>query len=136
MDPETPPIICHVWTAARKHPKMIGVIGGHAMPFVSTYAQAGAFIGTLLALLVTRSRFWGHIVAGPLQIILVIGLPFAAWFAVRLWHPDDRSPTGYLGAAVNFMLRPRHGRRRGSAVHLPARGRAAGGKFFFSGSTS
>lgn len=131
MDAQPQGIVCHVYTKARRHPKVIGVIGGKVMPYVSTNAQLGAFIGTALFLLKFR-RLYGFLPI-PLQLIVIVGLPVGAWFAVRFWQPDDRSPLGFVAAGAAYLTRPRQGRRRGRAVRISARGRAAGGNFFFSG---
>lgn len=125
-------ILCHVYTRARKHPKLTGVIGGHVMPFVSTNTQLTVTIGSTL-LLLKLHRFWAFL-PPLLQLVLVVVVPVGAWFGVRHWQPDDRSPLRFTGAFLAYVLRPRGGRRNGRPVHINGRGVSAGGHFFFSGS--
>lgn len=127
---ETRPIICRVWTGARRHEMKTGSIGGQRIP-TSTDAQMVATPLTAGLLIATRG-YWDFL---PLvaQIVLFAAAPAAVWLALRFWHPDDRQPHTYLVAVGSYALRPRQGRCRGKAVHLRG-GRRAASPFFFSGS--
>lgn len=128
---ERPSITCVAYTKARRHPHVVGVIGGKVMPWPSTNTQLGAFIGTALFLLKFRS-IWGAFIPVVFQFILIVGLPCLAWWAVRYWHPDDRSPARYAVGVAAYALRPKQGRRNGRAIRL-GRARALPARFFCAG---
>jgi len=122
---ERPAITCAAYTQARRHPHVVGVIGGKVMPWPSTNTQLGAFIGVALFLLKTPPM-WGAILPIPLQLIFIIAAPCLAWWGVRYWHPDDRSPARYAAGIAVYAMRSKQGKVDGKALrlgqHRPVRG--------------
>jgi hypothetical protein len=131
---ERPSITCVAYTKARRHPHVVGVIGGKVMPWPSTNTQLGAFIGVALFLLKFRP-IWGAILPIPLQLITIISLPCLAWWGVRYWHPDDRSPARYAAGVAMYAMRPKGGRVNGKALRL-GRPRAVPALFFCAGASN
>lgn len=123
--------VCHTWTKARRHPKVVGVIGGKVMPWPSTNTQLMAFIVTAVVMLRTRAM-WGAVLPVPLQALLIGGAPIAAWWGARYWKPEDREPLRAIVGGANYAFRPRQGSRNGRPVRLGADVVTA--RFFCSGS--
>ncbi len=128
---ERPSITCVAYTKARKHPHVVGVIGGKVMPWPSTNTQLGAFIGVALLLLKFRG-LWGAFLPLPLQLIAIISLPCLAWWGVRYWHPDDRAPGRYAAGVAMYALRAKQGKVNGKSLRL-GHGRQVRALFFFAG---
>lgn len=122
---------CHAYTKARRHPKVIGVIGGKVMPWPSTTTQLGVFLATAIGLAKFRS-LWGAFLPMPLQAVLIMGLPCLAWWAVRYWRPEDREPMRAARGFANYAMRPRGGSRHGRQVRM-GRGTVVVGQFFLAG---
>jgi hypothetical protein len=120
---------CH--TTARRHQNVTGTMGGHVLPWTFTDVQLIVCPTILIGLLFFRSR-WGPYLPLPLQIIVVLGLPFAAYMGLRFWQPEDRSPLRYLLGVVSHTLAPTHGRVNGRTVRLGTT-TTVGGRFFCSG---
>lgn len=122
-------IICRTYTTARRHPKVVGVISGWRMPFPSTNAQLGVFLGTAILLVKTRP-LWGLVVPGFLQVLFMVGVPVAGWWAVRYWRPDGRDPLKASLGILTYLSRPRHGRHNGRATRAPRPILMRGGQVF------
>lgn len=129
MSDEPEGMTCRSYTHARRHPQVVGVIGGHVMPFPSTNAQLGAFICAAIVLLKTRF-LWATFIPTVGQIIIVVGLPVGAWWAVRFWHPEGREPFKAVIGGFNYALRPRLGSLDGRSVHRHRPYRPRGSVFY------
>ncbi len=125
-------IVCRSHTTSRRHPKVVGMIGGHAMPWPSTNTQLIVLIGTAIFLLKTRA-WWGMFLPGPLQLILLVGLPCLGWWAVRYWHPEGRGPGPAVIGGMNYVTRPKLGSIDGRAVSRRTSSVVGGGGCFYMG---
>lgn len=119
MSDSTPePVLLTTYTGARRYPKVVGVIMGWVSPWPSTAAQMGLMLGLAVALLWTRP-VWGAFVPAPLQVVIVIAVPIAGWWAVRFWKPEGREPAQALSGLVSYLSRPRLGVVNGQRVRPP-----------------
>lgn len=125
---DTEGIICRTYTAFRRHEKVVGVIAGNVMPATSTTTQMVVVLVSALLLVKTRG-VWGGFVPIPLQVLLVVGVPIAGWFAVKYWHPEGRSPGKAAIGALAYVSRPRLGSANGRALSRP-RGVVCSGRVF------
>lgn len=119
---------CRSYTRARRHPYVIGVIGGWVSPWPSTAAQLTAALGSAI-LLLRMHRFWGPIVPGFLDAVVLLGVPIYLWWAARYLTIEGRSPARALVGAANYLIRP----QQGSVDGRPYRTRSVvvdGGCFF------
>jgi hypothetical protein len=105
---EAPGMVCRAYTGARRHPKVVGVIGGHVMPFPSTNTQLGTFLGLAIALVKSRV-LWAAFTPIPVQFFVIVGLPCVGWWAVRYWHPEGREPFKAVVGGINYLVRPQRG---------------------------
>lgn len=118
-------VICRTYTHARRHPKVVGIIGGWRSPWPSTNAQMGVLLGTAIVLVKTRP-LWGLVVPAPLQFLIVVGLPIAGWWAVRFARVEGREPARAALGALNYATRPRGGSVDGRPA--PSRSRSSSGR--------
>lgn len=125
--------VYHCHTKARRHKNVTGTLpGGQVIPYTFTDTQLVVCAGLLVGLLAFR-RVWGPLLPLPLQIIVILGLPVAAYFGLRYWAPEDRSPLRYLLGVATHLTSPTHGRANGRAVRLGTT-TVVSGRFFCSGS--
>lgn len=122
--------VCRTYTSARRHPKVIGVIGGHRMPFPSTNTQLLVFIVSAIVLLKTRA-WWGIVMPVTVQFILCVGLPCLGWWAVRYWNPEGRAPFRAAVGAINYAFRPRRGSIEGRGLSQRTTSVVGGGGCFY-----
>lgn len=111
------PILLTTYTRARKYPKVVGVIMGWVSPWPSTAAQMAVLLGSAIGLLWTR-RVWGIVVPSFLQVVMVVGLPIAGWWAVRFWKPEQREPAQAMAGALSYFGRPRLGAVNGRRIRV------------------
>lgn len=123
------PIVCRNYTAARRHPNVVGVIGGWALPWPVTPTQLGVLIGTFLVLLKTRA-IWGLVLPGFVSLFLLGALPLFATWAVRYFRIEGRSPMRAAAGGVNYLTRPRAGMLQGRPYRNPPTCRLDAGPVF------
>lgn len=128
-DPAPQPITCRNFTSARRHPNVIGVIGGWALPWPVTPTQLGVLIGTFLVLLKTKA-VWGAVLPGFATLTILGGLPLAAAWAVRYFRIEGRSPMRAAAGALAYLVRPRAGVLQGRAYRCPPPRRLDAGPVF------
>ncbi|MFS8483422.1 MAG: TcpE family conjugal transfer membrane protein [Acidimicrobiia bacterium] len=116
---EAQEIVCAVYTHARRHPMVLGQIGGWTPPFQLTLPQVGVVVATVL--LEARTwRFWGPWLPGWLALVVAIGLPCGlAWF-VRWAHFEGRTLVRTTLGWVTYLYTPRDGVVNGRP-HRPER---------------
>jgi hypothetical protein len=123
------PIVCRNYTSARRHPNVIGVIGGWAIPWPVTPTQLGVLIGAFLFLLKTRA-LWGAVLPGSFSLTVLGGVPvFAAW-AVRHFRVEGRSPMRAAAGGLSYLSRPRAGTLQGRPYRCPPARRLDAGPVF------
>lgn len=110
-------ITCRSYTRARRHPLVIGKIGGWTLPTPITPAQLGVLTGSFLALLWTRA-LWAHL--GELGNLVVQGLvPLTLAWAVRHLRIEGRPPLRAAVGLAQYLASPREGALRGRAFREP-----------------
>jgi hypothetical protein len=120
-DDQTERIGCATYTHARRHPMVIGQIGGWTPPFQLSPAQIVVLLVSVVGISQTW-RWWGPHLPGALGVLVAIGLPVALTWLVRRGRLEGRS---LVRTAVGWLVlstRPRRGRAAGRA-YRPARPR-------------
>jgi hypothetical protein len=105
------PLVCRSYTHARRHPNVIGVIGGWVLPWPITPTQLGVLLASVAMLLWTRP-IWSVLPKGLHLMILAGGPLFLTW-AVRHLRMEGRTPVRMAAGAMGYVGRPRQGRHRG-----------------------
>ncbi|MFD5064806.1 hypothetical protein [Streptomyces sp. NPDC058394] len=115
-------LIGRCYTKARRAPLVHGVIrdvnGGRGIRLPGgpyTLTQLAAIVGTFVALILTRAIWGGH---GLMDVVVLLGLPFAAAFLLRHLHIDGRNPAAALVSVAVMMTGPRWGRLHGRPFRL------------------
>ncbi|WP_327249846.1 hypothetical protein [Streptomyces sp. NBC_01320] len=110
-------LVGRCYTKARRAPLVHGVIrdvnGGRGIRLPGgpyTLTQLAAIVGTFVALILTRAVWGGH---GLMDVVVLLGLPFAAAFVLRHLHIDGRNPLAALVSVAVMVTGPRWGRLHG-----------------------
>ena len=83
-------IACATYTHARRHPMVLGQIGGWTPPFQLTPAQLVVLITSIVVESQTW-RWWGAYMPPVLGVAIAAGLPCGATWAVRRGRVEGRS---------------------------------------------
>lgn len=119
MGPEDFEITCWSYTHARRHPQVLGKVGGAHLPFGPyTPTQGVVAIGTGAFMYLTRG-LWGQLVSTQLRVVLLFGVPALAMFIFRNLRVEGRSPLFFLLGALSLIWQPRHGFLRGARARPP-----------------
>lgn len=101
-------IICATYTHARRHPMVLGNIGGWTPPFQLTLVQVGVLIVSYV-IEVKTWPLWGAHLPVSLALILGAGLPCLLAWAVRHTRIEGRSLPRLAVGWVQFLAMPRRG---------------------------
>jgi hypothetical protein len=112
-------IICATYTHARRHPMVLGNIGGWTPPFQLTLVQVGVLIGAYVIEMQTW-RWWGAKLPMTLAAIIAIGVPCLLAWVVRRTRIEGRSLPRLALGWVQYAILPRRGVVGGRA-YRPAR---------------
>ncbi len=110
-------VLCRCYTKARRHPKVVGSVQGHALPFglILWTIQVAVLVGAFVSMMWTRS-VWGQVVPGGIgQLVVLVAVPAALTWAVRFARMEGRSPLYMLLGAAGYA------RRRLAGVHVAGR---------------
>ena len=110
-DEDESPIVCRCYTKARRHPKVIGTVQGHKLPFglILWTAQLGVIVASFCAVMWTRG-LWGQvIIAGPAQLVMVLGIPIGLGCAVRYARLEGRTPVQMIAGVGAYLGRRSRG---------------------------
>lgn len=119
---------CRSYTRARRHPLVIGKIGGWTLPTPITPTQLLVLLGTFLTLLWTRS-IWAHL--GGIGNLVVQGLvPLLLAWVVRHMRVEGRPPLRALAGLAAYLSAPRGGVLRGRPFRDRPSVRLRGPRFF------
>ncbi|MEJ8631963.1 hypothetical protein [Streptomyces sp. MS2.AVA.5] len=116
-------LIGRCYTKARRTPLVVGSVPGGAGRSLRlpggpyTLTQLAAIVGAFIGLLLTRPVWGGH---GLVDVMALIGCPFAAAFVLRRLHIDGRNPAAAAVSVATMLTGPRWGRLHGRPVR-PAR---------------
>ncbi len=104
-------IPCRSYTYARRHPAVIGKIGGWTLPSPVSPAQLGVLVGSFVLAVQTR-RLWAHL-PPVMNLVVIAGLPLALAWAVRHLRMEGRSPVRMAAGLVSLLSAPPGGTRQG-----------------------
>lgn len=105
-------IECATYTHARRHPMVLGHIGGWTPPFQLSLPQLGAVVVTVW-LEVQTYRIWGGLLPKSLSLIAAVALPVALAWAVRSARAEGRSLPRTAFAFLTMAWMPRNGQVNG-----------------------
>ena len=101
-------IICATYTHARRHPLVLGQIGGWTPPFQLTLTQIGVLLVALF-LEVRTWHWWGAHLPRVLAVVVAVGVPALLAWAARRARFEGRSLPRAALAWFTFLLTPRRG---------------------------
>ena len=104
-------VVCRSYTHARRHPAVIGKIGGWTLPSPVSPAQLGVLIGSFVLLVQTR-RLWAQLPA-VMNLVVLAGVPLGLAWAVRHLRMEGRSPVRMAAGVVCLLSAPPGGARQG-----------------------
>lgn len=116
-------LIGRCYTKARRTPLVVGSVPGGAGRSLRlpggpyTLTQLTAIVASFLLLILTRAVWGGH---GLLDVVVLLGAPVGAAFALRHLHIDGRNPAAAAASAFAMLTGPRWGRLHGRP-YKPAR---------------
>ena len=102
---------CRSYTHARRHPAVIGKIGGWTLPSPLSPAQLGVLVASFVVLVQTR-RLWAHL-PPVMNLVVLAGLPLALAWAVRHLRMEGRSPVRRAAGLACLRSAPPGGTRQG-----------------------
>lgn len=111
---DTDKVECRSYTYARRHPAVIGKIGGWTLPSPVSPTQLGVLVGSFVFLVQTRS-LWGHL-PPVLNLLVLAGLPLGLAWSVRHLRMEGRSPVRMAAGLAVLASRPPGGTRFGRPV--------------------
>ena len=112
-------LTCWSYTHARRHPSVLGKVGGAHLPFGPyTPTQGVIFLLTAGTLFFTK-QWWGQVVGASLRVVVQFGVPAAAMFVFRNLRIEGRSPLFFLFGIITLAFTPRHGFLRGRRGRPP-----------------
>lgn len=101
-------ITCATYTHARRHPMVLGRIGGWTPPFQLTLPQLGIILVAFWAEVQTW-RWWGNFLPRSIGFVVAIALPIVLAWVVRRTRIEGRSlPRAVFGYAT-MMWMPKDG---------------------------
>jgi hypothetical protein len=107
-------ITCATYTHARRHPMVLGQIGGWTPPFQLTMPQLGVLILTFLVEVKTWGLWFGHLPRGVAVVLAVILPVTLAWVARRARYEGRSLPRAAVGWCAS-RCSPRNGTLGGRA---------------------
>jgi conjugation transfer TcpE-like protein len=118
-------IMCATYTHARRHPMVLGHIGGWTPPFQLTVSQIVVLLGTFFVESQTWG-LWGRLLPRTVAAVLAVGVPITLAWLVRRTHVEGRSLPRAGRGWLTYLTAPRHGTVGGHA-HRPPRRVTLGG---------
>lgn len=112
-------IVCATYTHARRHPMVMGQIGGWRPPVQLTIPQIVVLVAAVLVEAKTW-HWWGEHLPLVLRFFVFLTVPCVLAWLVRHPRAEGRSLPRALLGWLQFLSRPRRGRIGGRA-HKPAR---------------
>jgi len=112
-------LTCWSYTHARRHPSVLGKVGGAHLPFGPYTPTQGVVFLLVGATMFLTKQWWGLAVGGSLRVALMFGVPAAAMFVFRNLRIEGRSPLFFLFGVIGLICSPRHGYLRGRRARRP-----------------
>jgi hypothetical protein len=118
---------CASYTHARRHPLVLGKIGGWSPPIQLSMAQVAVLVGSYVTLLWGWS-LWAH-GPGALNLIVLAGGPWLPTWALRAVRIEGRDPLRCAIGLLAYLSAPRRGLLHGKPVTSPRPSRLHGARF-------
>jgi hypothetical protein len=112
-------IVCATYTHARRHPMVMGQIGGWTPPFQLTLTQLAVLIVTFVIETQTW-QWWGRFLPRMAGVVMALGLPCLLAWVVRRTRIEGRSLPRFVAGWLVYVAMPRRGRVGGRA-YRPSR---------------
>jgi hypothetical protein len=112
-------IVCATYTHARRHPMVMGQIGGWTPPFQLTLTQLAVLIVSF-AIETQTWRYWGPFLPRMAGVVVALGLPCLLAWVVRRTRLEGRSLPRFVAGWLTYVAMPRSGRVGGRA-YRPSR---------------
>lgn len=107
-------IMCATYTHARRHPMVMGQIGGWTPPFQLTLTQLGVLIVTFLVEMWSWP-WWAPFLPRLASIVVALGIPCLLAWVVRRTRIEGRSLPRFGVGWLAYVAMPRGGRVGGRA---------------------
>lgn len=107
-------IACATYTHARRHPMVLGQIGGWTPPFQLTVAQLVILVVCYVAEYQTWG-WWAPLLPRPLALVAAVGGPAVVAFMARHTRVEGRSLPRMVVGWITFAWLPRSGQVDGRA---------------------
>lgn len=111
-DDQTDRIACATYTHARRHPLVIGQIGGWTPPFQLSVAQIIVLLASVLTM-AQMWRWWGAFLPRWFAVLFIIGIPAILTWSVRRARVEGRSLMRAAVGWLNLLMMPRPGKAGG-----------------------
>jgi hypothetical protein len=102
---------------ARTYPKTIRKLANVDLPYPVTIPQLAVWVGVFVALWYSEPMW--SVVAGSLQVVVLLGAPTVAAILIRHLRLEGRSPVAMAAGLMMLALAPRNGTLAGRPLHLP-----------------
>lgn len=102
------PVACASFTHARRHPKVLGRIGGWAPPVQLSFTQLATFSAVAVAL-VTSWELWAAWLPPLGRLVVITTAPSLAAWAVRRSRVEGRSLARTTAGFITLACQPRTG---------------------------
>lgn len=102
------PVACASYTHARRHPKVLGKIGGWAPPVQLSLVQLATFASTA-TVLVMAWDWWAGWMPPVLRLVVIVSAPSLAAWAVRRSRVEGRSLVRTAAGFMTLASQPRTG---------------------------
>lgn len=112
------PALCASYTYARRHPKVLGRIGGWAPPVQLSFVQLATLAISFGALAVSWD-LWASILPPLIRLIVIVVLPSVACWAVRRSRIEGRSLARTAIGVATLACQPRTGTIAGRPAASP-----------------
>lgn len=126
MDVDVELIDCACYTAARRHPEVLGRIGRTVLPFQLTGPALMLGVGSFVVLLWSWAQWWGRAVPLLLAVIVIVAVPLALGRLAMVTSLGGRNPFLTALGVLRYLFRCRGGVVAGRPVRRRARRRITG----------
>jgi hypothetical protein len=112
------PIDCTSYTHARRHPMVLGSIGGWSPPFQVTMIQLGVLLASVLVINKTW-HIWGPLLPPIVSVLIALAVPALAAWAARRVRIEGRSPGRAALGWLALVCAPQDGTVGGRPAREP-----------------
>lgn len=102
-------VVCATYTHARRHPIVLGKIGGWTPPFQISVYQLGVIVTVFVVEMLTW-RFWSALLPHTPAVVLAIAMPLGLAWGARRARIEGRSLLRALSGYLTLLAAPPSGR--------------------------